>query len=221
MDRPRSQPADVIPLSAFRAELGRGRRLRRADALLAERDVESAVRALPGDELYYVLHELGHQDAGPLLAAATAEQLQVVLDFALWQRDRVAPEALAEWVEAMAHAPPDRIARWLAGLDTELVALILRRGARIYDVTQDPPPEEPEGTFFPTPDRFFVLDVVGLPREDGATPSDGDEHDRAAVIIRLVDSLYRADKDLARKLLVAATGELDTELEENAYRWQR
>jgi len=93
---PRQTPADVIPLSPFRAEVGRGRRLRRADLLLAERDVESAVRALPGDELYYVLHELGHDDAASILAVATAEQLQVVLDFALWERDRVTPAALAD-----------------------------------------------------------------------------------------------------------------------------
>jgi hypothetical protein len=195
--------------------------LRRADALLAERDVESAVRALPGDELYYVLHELGHEDASPILAAATAEQLQIVFDFALWQRDRIVPDALAEWAEAMAHASPERIADWLAGLDAELVALLLRRGARIHDMTQGPAPEEPEGTFFPTPDGFFLLDVVGLPGEDGTLPAEADEHDRAAVIIRLVDSLYRSDKDLARRLLVAASGELDSELEEAAYRWQR
>jgi hypothetical protein len=217
----RQSPADIIPLSPFRAELGRARRLRRADVLLAEPDVAAAVRALPGDELYYVLHELDHEDARPILAAATAEQLQVVLDFALWQRDRIVPDALAEWVEAMAHASPDDIARWLAGLDTELVGLIIRRGARIYDLTQGEAPEESEGIFFPTPDTFFVLDVVGLPGEDGTLPADADPHDRAAVIIRLIDSLYRADKDLARRLLVAATGELDTELEEAAYRWQR
>jgi hypothetical protein len=218
---PPRTPADIIPFSPFRAELGRGRRLRRADALLDERDLESAVRALPGDELYYVLHELGHEDALPILTAATSEQLQVVLDFAVWERDRVAADALAEWIEALAHAPPERIALWLAGLDAELVALVIRRGARIYDLTQGPAPDESEGTFFPTPDSFFLLDVVGLPR-DGARPGAGDdEHDRVAVIIRLIDSLYRADKDLARRLLVAATGELDSELEETAYRWQR
>jgi hypothetical protein len=218
---PRLTPADVIPLSPFRAELGRGRRLRRADALLAERDVDAAVRALPGDELYYVVHELGLEDATPLLGAATAEQLQIVLDFALWERDRIVPDALADWLEAMAHASPERIASWLAGLDAELVALILRRGARIYDLTQGPPPEEPEGTFFPTPDGFFLLDVVGIPRDPDQPAADADEDDRAAVIIRLVDSLYRVDKDLARRLLVASIGEMDSELEEAAYRWQR
>jgi uncharacterized protein DUF6178 len=217
----RPQPDNVIPLSHFRAELGRGRRLRRADALLAERDLESAVRALPGDELYYVLHELGHESAGPILAAATAEQLQVVLDFAVWQRDRIVPDALAEWLEAMAHASPERIGRWLAGLDTELVALVVRRGASVYDLSQGGPPEEPEGTFFPTPDNLFVLDVVGIRGDDGGAQSEGNEDDRVAVIIRLIDSLYRSDKDLARRLLVAASSELDSELEETAYRWQR
>src|SRR4029079_13445563 len=139
----------------------------------------------------------------------------------LWERDRIAADALAEWVEAMAHAPPDQIAGWMAGLDAELVAFILRRGARIYDLTQGPAPEESEGTFFPTPDGFFLLDVVGLPRDSVDPRADRGDNHRAAVIIRLVDSLYRVDKDLARRLLVAATGELDSELEEAAYRWQR
>src|SRR4029079_18427532 len=67
----------------------------------------------------------------------------------------------------------------------------------------------------------FVLDVVGLPQDAGRSAPAGDENDRAAVIIRLVDSLYRAHKDLARRLLVAASGELDSELQEAAYRWQR
>ena len=104
-----------------------------------------------------------------------------------------------------------------AGLDVELVALVLRAARDIYDLSQGPPPDESQGTFFPTPDNLFVLDVLGLPGEDGAAQS---EHE-AEVIIRLVDSLYRSDKDLGPRLLVSATSELDSELEETAYRWQR
>src|SRR5688572_3957668 len=159
----REKPADVIALSPFRAEIGRGRRLRRADLLFAERDLESAVRALPGDELYYVVHELGLRDAGAIVQAATAEQLQIVLDFAVWEHDRIAPAALGEWLASMAEAPYERVGEWLAGLDTELVALIIRSGADIYDLSHGDPPEEPQGSFFPTPDGLFVLDVRGLP----------------------------------------------------------
>jgi hypothetical protein len=210
----RDQPGKVIALSPYRARLGRGRRLRRADALLEAPDLEAAVRALPGDELYYVLHEIGLAEGAELLASATPEQLQTVLDFALWERDQLAPGPLAEWLKAMAAAPYERIGEWFAGLDSELAGLILRRGAEIYDTTQEGPPEEPEGTFFPTPDGFFVLDVRG-----GAVGDDGT--DPAQALIHLVGSLYRADKDAARKMLVGARSELDSELEEAAYRWRQ
>src|ERR1700744_2979546 len=110
----RPEPNNVVALSHYRARLGRGRRLRRADALLEAPDLEAAVRALPGDELYYVLHEIGLAEGADILAAAPAEQLSVVLDFALWERDQVSPGALAEWLEAMSSAPIERIGRWLA-----------------------------------------------------------------------------------------------------------
>ena len=214
------RPNNVVALSHYRARLGRGRRLRRADALLEAPDLGAAVRALPGDELYYVLHEMGLGEGGEILAAATPEQLSVVLDFALWERDQVSPAALAEWLEALAAAPIERIGRWLAGLDTELVGLILRRGARIIDLTQEAPPDEPEGTFYPTPDGFFLLDVRVVPVVQ-APDMGGEGPDPARALIRLVDALYRTDKDFARRILVGATGELDAELEEAAYRWRQ
>jgi Family of unknown function (DUF6178) len=210
----RKPPSNVIALSPYRARLGRGRRLRRADALLDAPDLEVAVRGLPGDELYYVLHEIGLQEGGPILACATAEQLQIVLDFALWERDQLGAQPLAAWLSAIAAAPYERIGEWFAGLDTELAALILRRGAEIYDVSQEGPPEEPEGTFFPTPDGLFVLDVRAGPlTPDGVDP--------ARALIQLVDALYRTDKAAMRRLLVGARSELDSELEEAAYRWRQ
>src|ERR1700757_5077400 len=110
-------PDNVVALSRYRAQLGRGRKLRRADALLSAPDPERAVRALPGDELYYVIHETGLRDAGDILAYARPEQVQACLDFALWDRDQIAGERLDEWLEAMAEAPYEKIAAWLAGMD--------------------------------------------------------------------------------------------------------
>ncbi len=169
-----------------------------------------------------MVHELGLRDAGAIVQAATAEQLQIVLDFAVWEHDRLAPAALGEWLASMVEAPYERVGEWLAGLDTELVALIIRSAADIYDLSHGDPPYEPQGSFFPTPDGLFVLDVRGLP-EDQRNPRSEAEGgpDSVQVIIRLIDSLYRADKDFARRLLVGAGGELDAELEEMALRWRQ
>ena len=208
------KPADIVALSPFRAELGRGRRLRRAEALYEARDLGEAVRALPGDELYYVLHEVGLTEGAEILARSTAEQLQVVLDFALWERDHIGDAPFGEWLQAMSAAPYETVGRWLAGLDTELVALMIRRRAQIYDLSIDGAPDEPAGTLFSTPDNLFVLDVRGgFHREDGP--------DEAAALIRMLDALYRADADLARRLLIGARSEMDSELEETALRWRQ
>lgn len=228
---------NVVALSHYRARLGRGRQLRRADALLEAPDLRAAVRALPGDELYYVLHEIGLDEGADILAAATPEQLTVALDFAVWRRDQLDGRSLAEWLSAIALAPYERIGAWLEGLDSELVGLLIRRGARIYDLTQEEPPDEPQGTPYTTPDGFFLLDVgagsggPGLTGDEGDGPTggevaadaaDGDgAEDRARAFIRLIDAFYRSDKDAARRMLVAARSEMDSELEESAYRWRQ
>jgi hypothetical protein len=213
-----SEPDNVIALSRYRAQLGRGRRLRRADALLSGPEPERAIRALPGDELYYVIHEIGLRDAGDILAHARADQVQAALDFAIWERDQIVPERLGEWLELIAEVPYERISEWAAGLDVELLALILRKTSRVYDLTEEELPDEPEGTLYPTPDTFFALDVRGT-GESG--DGDGEASSSARAVIRLVDSIYRVDKDFARRILVGARSELDSELEEQAYHWRQ
>ncbi|HVU51907.1 MAG TPA: DUF6178 family protein, partial [Polyangia bacterium] len=221
------EPDNVVALSRYRAQLGRGRKLRRGDALLAGPDPERAVRALPGDELYYVIHELGLRDAGDILALARPEQVQAVLDFALWERDQIVPERAGEWLEAIAEAPYETVGAWVAGLDVELFALLLRKTSRIYDLSQEEAPEEPAGTLYPTPDGLFVLDVTGVPGDEAATDEGeptqeaGPMTTSARAMVRIVDALYRADRNLARRLLVGARAELDSELEELAYRWRQ
>jgi hypothetical protein len=209
-DRPApNEPDNVVALSRYRALLARGRRLRRGEELLDAKSPERAIRALPPDEFYYVLSERGLPDATELLVHGTAAQVQTLLDFVLWDRDQLSPARMDEWLEAMVEARPERIGEWLRGLDVELVALLLRKRARIYerDAEGEGGPDEPEGTLVTTPDGFFIVDVLG-----------SDEQQR--VTERLLDALYRFDVDLARRLLVGLKGELDSELEETAQRWR-
>jgi hypothetical protein len=222
---PSPLPNNVVALSRYRAQLGRGRKLRRADELLSGPEPERAVRALPGDEFYYVVHEIGLRDAGDIIALARPEQVRAALDFALWERDRIVPERAAEWLEVLSEAPYESIGEWVVGLDVELFALLLRQTSRIYDLSEEEAPDEPHGTFYPTPDNLFVLDVSGFDVDGTDDPEATGETENVApsarAIIRIVDNLYRADQDLARRLLVGTRSELDSELEELAYRWRQ
>jgi hypothetical protein len=206
--KPASNPEGrVVALPRYRTQLERGRRSRRADALLAGADPVSAIRALPPDEFFYVLHELGFPEALDIMVHGTAEQVQGALDLAIWDRDQISTERADEWLAAMAEVPYETVAAWARGLDVELLALLLRQRARIYDLSLEEPPDEPEGILFDTPDRLFTLELLGDEQTQRTTQY-------------LVENLYRADQFMMRRLLVGMRSEIDVELEETALRWR-
>jgi hypothetical protein len=222
-DQDPDAPDNVIALSRYRAQLGRGKRLRRADLLLSGPDPERAIRALPGDELYYVVQEVGIREAGDILVHARAEQVQAVMDFSLWQRDELMPERMAEWIEVMSEAPYEKIGEWISGLDTELVGLLFTQTFRIYDLSQEEPPHEGEGILYETPDRVFILDVIGFPQHEPTPAAPGEEGqppESARAMVRLMEGLYRADHRLAARLLIGARSEMTSSMEEMAFRWR-
>jgi len=197
----------VVALTRYRAQLERGRRSRRADSLFATADPVGAIRALPPDEFFYVLHELGFPEALEILVHGTAEQVQGALDLALWDRDQISTERADEWLAAIAQAPFETVGAWARSLDIELVALLIRQRARIYDLSLEEPPDEPEGVLFDTPDRLFTLELLGDEQTQRMT-----QH--------LVENLYRADQFMMRRFLVGMRSELDSELEQTAFRWR-
>ncbi len=197
----------VIPLSRWRAALARARRGGRADALLSEPDAKQLVPHIPVQDLYYAISEVGLADAYELVALATPEQLRGLVDLDVWNKDQLDETRMDAWLEALAEAGPEKLASVLEELDGELVALWLQRHAHVYDLTLDEVPEEPEGQFYPTHDRFFLLDILGTGEAGKA-------------LERLIDWIYRADLSLARRIMMSARWEQTADLEEHSYRWR-
>lgn len=202
-----SPPANITHLSQYRARLARGQRARRSDELFASADPPAAIRALPSDEFFYLIHEVGFPDAMELLVHATAEQVQTVLDFSIWDKDQVSLDKSDDWLAALVEAPVEALGRWAQGIDVELLALLVRRRARIYDLSLEEAPDEPEGVLWNSPDRLFTIEMVGSP-------------DQTRVTQRMIDSLYRYSPVMMRRLLVGMRADSDAELEEEALRWR-
>lgn len=175
--------------------------------MFAASDPVAAIRALPADEFFYVLHELGFPDALDVLVHGTAEQVQGVLDLAIWDNDQVSLERGTEWLAAIAQAPFETVGAWARGMDVELLALLLRQRARVHELSEEQEAPETENPVFNTPDRLFALELLG-------------DETTQRITQHLVEDLYRADHNLMRRLLVGLKGEMDSELEETAFRWR-
>src|SRR5262249_33007568 len=148
------------------------------------------------------------RDASELLALASPEQIRGFIDLDVWLKDRLAPSEMTEWLQILAELGPDKIGRSVEALDPELIALYIKRILRVYDLSLgEEPPNEPEGHYYPTPDRFFLLDIL----PDGET---------GKAVERVIDWLYRYDLELARRVVMSAKWELDSDLEEWSYRFR-
>jgi hypothetical protein len=196
------------PLARLRAQLAVPRGYRRIDALLSSEDAPAAIAALTPNEIFELVHEVGFEDAQPLIELATAQQIQGCFDLDGWQKDQLDVVSLKPWLTALIEAGFEKVGEVWANLDTELRALILQRTVIVYDTTLNEGPEEDnDEPIMPTPDRFFLLELKG-------------DEDMQRLTQRLVEDLYRADLDLARHTIMAARSEPPAELEEMSYRWR-
>ncbi len=200
-------------LAKTREALSRARGKKRLDVLLAFRDPQALVRALPADDLYLVVRDVGLSDAAPIVQLASAPQFRIFLDLDAWTNGTFHARKALPWLRAAragAHLEPRAAARWarkLAGLDLEVLFLVFRSTLRIHELEQDPDPAIASDRFMRTPEGKFVVEFQ----------VDGTEY---AAVRGLVDDLYAEDPFKATRLLSAIRWELPSDLEEEALRWR-
>ncbi|HSN91402.1 MAG TPA: DUF6178 family protein [Anaeromyxobacteraceae bacterium] len=200
-------------LARARTGLAAARGRRRLDLLLEARDPGALVRALPADELYFTIRDIGLADAHELVRLASPRQFQAFLDLDAWSLDRFDPARALAWFRAARAGPladPGAAARWarkLAALDAEVLYLVLRSSVHVHDLGEDPDPVIQSDRFLRTPEGKFVVEFT----------VEGAEY---AAVKGMVDDLVAEDPFQATRLLSALRWEMPSELEESALRWR-
>lgn len=105
--------------------------------------LERVVPQLPAEVLHRVIEHCGLEDCGALVALATREQLQRVLDLDVWRarrpgvEERFDADRFAVWLEVLLDEGPEVASRQLAKMDTALVVTGLAEHVRVFDVAAD------------------------------------------------------------------------------------
>jgi hypothetical protein len=109
------------------------------EQLLETEDLARVVRGLDPPVLLQLVRQCGLEDAGPIVALATTEQLVRVFDEDLWRSDAAgSPEELDAhrfglWLEVLVDADEGAAARTLAGMELELVAAAINLHMLVLD----------------------------------------------------------------------------------------
>jgi hypothetical protein len=203
----------VAELQQVRGELARASGKRRLDLIIDARDPGALVRALPADELYFTIREIGLGDAVELVQLASAEQFKVILDLDAWRQGRFEPRRALPWLRAARVGALDdaraaaRLARKMRALDPELSLLVLRDALLVHDLKVEEDPQVESDRTFRTADGAYLVEFL----------VDGSEY----VAVRgLLDDLQAEDVFKLSRLLASLAWEVPSELEETALRWR-
>ena len=201
---------NIIELTPFRADLARAL-TRRGERLLAAADLAEEVAALEPLEAYYIVRELGMDQALPILRELSHEQLQACLDLDCWNRYDFSVDSLDEWLAPFASIDAETLAQTFLSLDYVLQLLFLTQTVTVYDPDTDQVPPEDEGRDTAramTPDGFYLLELK-MP-------------DLALKVhpFSLLDALYQYDPGATHRLLSEIRVDLPTQIEEEALRFR-
>ena len=199
----------IIELTPFRVDLTRAM-ARRGERLLASTDLAAEVADLEPLEAYYIVREIGLDQALPILLELSQEQLEACVDLDGWNRYDFAADNLDDWLKAYALAGHEALARSFFALSYVVQLLFLSQTVTVYDPDTDQIPPEDEEQETPrvvTPDGFFTLEL---------------KTELALKIhpYTLLDALYQYDPAAAHQLLRGVRVDLSTQLEEEALRFR-
>ena len=175
----------------------------------------SLVQSFAETDLHLLIHEIGPADALPLLAMASNQQLQYLLDAETWNADHIDGAALTRWIAAMMQAAAERSVVYLMQHQRALLEYFLARHLQLIIREHDQDPSVFGDDWFSL-DNVFYLRI--RPHAAADESLEGLADDRDSFIHALLQRLADHDYALLRHLLMESSVLLPAEHEEEMLR---
>ncbi|UCG06989.1 MAG: hypothetical protein JSV83_24340 [Desulfobacterales bacterium] len=187
------------------------------DRILDDPHAVELVHSFPEQDFYLLIHDIGPEDALPLLSLASNKQWEHIVDLETWQRDRIDIKIVTRWMNLLLEADPQRFLRWALEEKLEFVEFYLYKNIEVRVREHDQDPSEFGDDFFSL-DGVYYVRFIEAPAET-ETDKLSDEQ-RREFINKLTERLSDFDHRTYQNVLLEATHVLPAETEENNYRWR-
>lgn len=187
------------------------------DRILQDPQQLPLVHSFPEQDLYFLIHDIGPEDALPLLALASEKQWDHIVDLEAWQKDRIDLQSVTRWLGLLLDADQERFIRWFLEQKLEFMEFYLFRNIEVRVLEHDQDPSEFGDDFFSLDDTYFIRIFE---------PADKDEADQMAheqrqeFLTKLIKRLADFDHRTYQHVMLEATHLLPAESEENCYHWR-
>ncbi|MGB5748055.1 MAG: DUF6178 family protein [Desulfobacterales bacterium] len=187
------------------------------DRILQDPQQLPLVHSFPEQDLYFLIHDIGPEDALPVLAMASEKQWDHIVDLEAWQKDRIDIKSVSRWLGLLFDADPQRFIRWFLQQKLEFIEFYLFKNIEVRVREHDQDPSELGDDFFALDDIYYIR-FIDPPIEGEADQITDDQ--RKAFLTKLIKHLADYDHRTYQNVLLEATHVLPAESEENCYHWR-
>jgi hypothetical protein len=161
------------------------------------------VQSLAEEDLFWLVQEIGPEDAIPILSLASNDQWQYLLDLELWTKDHLEINSVNRWLGLLLEADPERFLIWGLREHIELIKLHLSKHIVVRIKEADESPSDFDESYFSL-DGLFYIQVKNEKYYQTTR--------------RLLELLAEYDPGKFHQVLLELAVVLPAELEENMYR---
>ena len=172
------------------------------------------VHSFPEQDFYSLIHDIGPEDAGPLLSLASNRQWDHIVDLESWQKDQIDTRAVSRWLDLLLGADPQRFMNWFLNDKLEFIEFYLYKNIEVRVREHDQDPSEFGEGFFSLDNSYYIR-FIDLPA--GAGENELTEEQRHKFITRLAETLADFDHRIFQGVLLEATHVIPAETEEDCY----
>jgi hypothetical protein len=187
------------------------------ERILQDPQPVALVHSFPEQDFHFLIHDIGPEDALPLLSLASNRQWEHLVDLETWQKDQIDTKAVSRWLDLLLDADPKRFMEWFLNEKLEFVEFFLYRNIEVRVREHDQDPSEFGKEFFSLDNTYYIRFID--------QPADSEEKEltdeqRKKFITRLAEKLADLDHGLFQSILLEATHVIPAEVEEDCYRWR-
>lgn len=170
------------------------------------------VQSMAEEDLYLLVHAIGPDDAHPVLALASNEQWEYLLDMESWDRDRMDDHAFAEWIQRLLKADPDRLTHQIAHAKKEAFVFYLSKNIDVLIREYEQDPAEIGDDYFSEDQTYYIR---LRPYPENQLPK---QKTRDLLLKDLLKRLAVYDYTIFRDMLLECSSMIPAETEEDLYR---
>ena len=178
------------------------------DVLTLSSQAGQVARLLPEEDIYFMVKEVGEEDALPVLAIISEKQLQYLFDMEWWRGDKFLPQKAMDWLLWIEKASDQQLLRWILTEDFDQKVMVLQSLIKVF--------KQDEMT-----DQYTGVEGLEHFTLDGVFDIFLKVADAAALLKNLFKLLYTEDQKVYHALMEAVIWYEITPTVETAYRWQR